>query len=102
MTKMPCFPGIRLILSERLVVMKMPSSRLLLALEHPAVPAELGAGAPADAALAQPVLVDGLSPYLGVEPAVLRPAVAALAALVHRPLLVLLDEPAHRATLPWR
>jgi hypothetical protein len=45
------------------------------------------------------VLVNGLSPDGDVEPAVLCPAVAALAALVHRPLLVLLDEPAHGAIL---
>jgi hypothetical protein len=45
------------------------------------------------------VLVNGLPADLGVEPAVLCPAVAALAALVHGPLLVLLDEPTHGAIL---
>jgi hypothetical protein len=76
-----------------------PSPGLLLALEHPAVPAELGAGAPGGLALPQAVLVNGLPPDRGVEAAVLRPAVTTLAALVHRPLLVLLDEPTHGAIL---
>src|SRR5262249_53454905 len=73
--------------------------RRLLALEDPADPSELGAGALGDAALPQPFVIDRLVPDLDFEPAVPGLAVAALAALVHGPLPVLLDEPAHRAIL---
>src|SRR5690349_11222602 len=50
---------------------------LLLSLEHPPVPGELGAFAAGGAAFRQPVLVNDLPPDLDVEPTVQRLAVAA-------------------------
>src|SRR5690349_19042749 len=92
--------GIRLCTAETHLA-RLPLPRLLPALEDPADPPELGARAPGHATVPKPCLVDRLFPDLDLQPAVPGLAMAALAALVHGPLPVLLDEPAHRA-IPLR